>query len=289
MWFFFALSFALITSLSMIIAKRVMKELNEYTYLFLSGFFAIPFLFFIIKHFFQIPQIDRTFILSISIGVTIGVVAAAASYRAIRISEVSLVSSISAFNPVFTALISFIVLGESIGLRGLWGIALVCLGAYLLELSKLKNDLLAPFKNLLGDRGVQLSLLAYFLWAITPIFEKTAIKHTYPEVPPFASFAGLGLSTVIFFAVAFKPSKIPVKVIKKFIPIFLLLGVLGALGQTSAMIAFSSTNLGFATAIFKLSIIFTVIFGWLFFKEKNIKDRLLGSVVMLGGVLLLVT
>lgn len=53
--------------------------------------------------------------------------------------------------------------------------------------------------------------------------------------------------------------------------------------------AFSLTKLGYATAIFTLSMPFTVILGWLFFKEKDIKARFLGSVVMLIGVILLVT
>lgn len=35
-----------------------------------------------------------------------------------------------------------------------------------------------------------MSFLAYFLWSVTPIFEKTAIKHTSPSVPPFASLIG---------------------------------------------------------------------------------------------------
>lgn len=289
MWFFFALTFALASSFGVIIAKKVMKETGEYLYLAVASLFTIPFLFLVIYYFYEVPRIDAVFIRSVLISSTIGIFAAIFAYRAIKISEISLISTISAFNPVFTTLISFVVLGEIVSTKRGIGIIIICLGAYLLELSKANGDFLKPVKALLTNKGVQLSLVAYFLWAVTPIFEKTAILHTFPQTPPFVALVGIITTGTVFLILSLKNSKVYFKKVRKFIPLFFLSGVLGGVGLTSAMLAFSLTNLGLATAIFKLSMIFTVIFGWLFFKEQNIKDRLLGSAVMLGGVLLLVT
>lgn len=295
MWFFFALIFAFTSSISsFLIAKRVMKEMDEYLYLALSGIFTVPFLFLIVVYFYQIPQIDITFILAILASVTIGIFAAIFAYRAIRISEISLVSPISAFNPVFTALIAFIILREAITLEGSFGILLICAGAYLLELSKANGDFFKPIKSLLTNKGVQLSFVAYFIWAVTPIFEKTAIFHTTPQVPPFVSLVGLSFSTLIFMIINVyrsrkSLSKNNINKVKKFIPIFIAVGILGALGHASAMVAFSLGNLGLVTSMFKLSMIFAVVWGWLFFKEQNIKNRIVGSLVMLVGVILLAT
>lgn len=289
MWFFYALSFALITSVSVLIAKRIMREIDEYLYLALSSLFSLPFLFLIVVYFYQIPKVDEVFVRSIFIGSSIGVVAAIFAYRAIKISDVSLISPVSAFNPIFTLIISFIFLGEVLTEKIVLGILLICMGAYLLELSRVKKDLLAPFKVLLAHKGIQFSLIAYFIWAITPIFEKTAIIHTTPQVPPFVSLVGFSFSTLVFLAISSKSIKVNLAKVKKLILVFLPLGVLGGLGQTTAMIAFSSGNLGAVTSIFKLSMIFTVILGYLFFREVNLKGRLLGSSVMLLGVILLVT
>lgn len=289
MWFFFALTFAATSSLGVILAKRIMRGMDEYLYLWLGGIFTIPFLFLIIIYFYQIPRIDNVFLFVISVSILLDVLAAIFAYRAIRISEVSLVAPISAFNPVFTAIISLIVLGEAVNLRGWAGILLVCVGAYILQLSKKQKGLFYPIKTLLTHKGVVLSLIAYFIWAITPIFQKTAILHTSPQVPPFASFAGMLGTNIIFGLIAAKFSKIQFSVIKNFLPLLLFVGVLGGVGQASAFIAFSLTNLGFATSIFKLSMIFTVILGSLFFRERDIKDRLLGSIVMLIGVIFLAT
>jgi uncharacterized membrane protein len=42
---------------------------------------------------------------------------------------------------------------------------------------------------------------------------------------------------------------------------------------------------GYVTALFKLSAVFTIVWAWLFLGEENIRQRLIGTVVMLiGGV-----
>lgn len=290
MWFFSALIVALLTSISMILAKHIMKEMNERVYLFISNLFAIPLLFFIVIYFYRIPTIDNVFIISMILSTIIGVIAALLAYRAIRFSEISLVSPLSAFNPLVTAIFAFIILNEGFTNKASVGVVLICFGSYLLNLSQTRNGRwFAPVLYLFKNKWILMSFMAYFLWAITPLFEKIAILHTAPTTPPFVSLVGLISTNLIFGALSLKGYKSSINKIKKYIPLFLLIGVIGAIGQSLAMISFSLTNPGYSTAIFKLSIIFNVIFGWIFFKEQNIKDRLLGSMVMLGGVLLLVT
>lgn len=289
MWFPFALSFALTAFIGTLIAKRVMKELDEYFYLWITTLFTLPFIFLIVVYFYEIPSFDRTFWAAISSSVVLNVFAAVFVYRAIKISEISLISPISAFNPVFAALISFITLGERIGIRGALGIGLVVLGAYILQISKANLGFLAPFKKLLSHKGVQLSLLAYFIWGITPSFEKIAIFHTEPEVPPFASLIGLLLLNIVFFFLVARFSKFNFRAAKKFFPLIFLVGLLSGIGGSVGFIALSRGPIGFVTAVFKLSMVFTVVFGWLIFKEKDLKNRLLGSLIMLGGVYLLAT
>lgn len=288
MWLIFALIFALCSSLSTVIAKDVMRRMDEYSFLAISGIVTIPFLLFIIIAFYRFPKVDLTFWVSILVSVGIGIFAAILAYKAIRESEISLVNPISAFNPIFTVIISYIILRETISPKEIFGILTIIVGAYTLQIAKAKEGFLKPFKTLIQHKGVRFSLIAYFLWAITPIFEKTAIGHTYPSVPPFASLVGLGISTFVFsFLVLMKP-KTPKIFSKKNILLFLFLGLLGGVGQTAAFSAFSLARLGLVTSVFKTSMIFTVIFGWVIFKEKDFKERLLGSAIMLLGVILLV-
>jgi len=288
MWFWYALGFALSSSLGTILSKKILQKTNEKDLLLISSIFRTPLLFLLILTFYQIPKVDLTFLLSLIFSSGIGVWAAILAYRAIKDSDVSLVGPIAAFNPVFTSIVSFLILGEVIGIKGLLGIFLIVLGAYTLQVSELKEGVLKPFMALIKNKAVRMTLFAYFIWAITPIFEKIAIRHTSPNNPPFASLIG-GIITIpiYIFLVRKDLKKIPLQITINFRD-FLLLGALGAVGQFIAFMAINLASLGFVTAVFKLSIIFNVVLGWMFFGEKNIKERLLGSVVMLGGVILLI-
>lgn len=288
MWFFYALTFAIISSVINLLAKKILGQVNEYLYLWLTGLCTIPFLFLIIITFYRFPNFDMKFILFMAISITLDVIAGVAAYKAIKLSEISLVAPIAAFNPVFTALISMLTLHEIISFNGWVGIILVCFGAFFMQSISTKKSFYAPVKAFFYEKGIRLSLLAYFIWAITPTLQKMAIFHTYPQTPPFIALVGI-LGANVFFGLKATRSRFSLKSISKFIPLFIFVGFLTAIGQAAAQIAFSMANLGFATAIFKLSIIFTVILSGVFLREHHIKKRLVASMIMLIGVYLLVS
>lgn len=289
MWFIYALSFAVLSSISVVIAKKVMISMDQYSYLFVGNFFGFFAQLAILLIFFQIPKIDLVFIYSVLASSAIGSLGGVLAYKAIRESEISLVGPIASFNPVFTALISFFTLKEAISFKEISGIIIIVIGTYLLEISKTKKGLFAPIKGLITHKGVQLSFIAYFLWAVTPTFDKTALFHTQPQTPSFVGLVGVFFSAILYGLLTLKFSKNKLEKIKNNSGLLLLVGILGAVGAVVALTAFGLQKLGLVTAIFKLNVIFSVILGAVLFKEKNIKDRLLGSLVMLAGVILLVT
>ncbi|MFC1625146.1 EamA family transporter [Patescibacteria group bacterium] len=288
MWFFYAISYALIVSVYLLIYKKILSESDEYLVLLSSAIFTMPVILIIVIFFYGFPQFDSTFIYSSIVSICMGSLAAILAYRALKISDISLVKPISAFNPVFTALISYFALKEIIKPIGWLGIFLVVFGAYILNLKSLKKNLIAPFRTFIKNKGVRLSLIAYFLWSITPIFEKISIKHTFPLTPPFVALVGYFGTSLIYFPLVIKKSKNPIKIVIKNLKLFIIGGILAGIAQSFAYITFSLTSLGIATAVFKTSIIFTVLIGSVFFKEKNIIQRFIGSLVMLAGVVLLV-
>lgn len=288
MWFPYALTFALISSVGLLLVKRILKEADIYLYLFWTEVFTSIVLFCIIKFLFQFPSVDKIFYMNITIAAILDIAAAILASKAIKIREISLLAPVSAFNPVFTAIISYFSLGEKIAPQGIVGILLVCVGAYLLQLSEVKKGIMDPIKAFLSDKGILLILAAYFIWAITPIFQKTAILHTLPNVPPFSSLIEGLMILPVYFVLVMSLSSGKVRLTKKLYPWFVSVGLLAGVGSAAGFMVFNLTSLGIATAVFKLSMIFSVILGWIFFKEHSFKERILGSSVMLAGVLLLV-
>lgn len=62
MWFFYALTVAFLTSVGAIISKKVMKDMDEYSYIFVVNLFTLPVLFLIILRFYEIPKVDNVFL-----------------------------------------------------------------------------------------------------------------------------------------------------------------------------------------------------------------------------------
>lgn len=288
MWFWLALTFAILSSINVLIYKIILKRSDEYVVAWISSIFALPILALIVLLFYQIPRVDWFFAFGIIGTVSLNVMAGILSFRAIKLTDISLIAPISAFNPVFTTLVSFFTLKETPDLKGAIGVATIVIGAYVLNFTSFKDGIFVPFKKLFSHKGVVLALICNFIWGITPVFEKIAIRHTFPQVPPFVSLVGSFSLAIAFWPIMLKKSRNPFAQIRLHFRSFLLAGIFGGIAAAAAFTAYSLTNLGYATAIFKLSMVFTVIWGYLFLKEPAIKEKLLGSVIMLIGVLLLV-
>ncbi|NUQ84784.1 MAG: DMT family transporter [Anaerolineales bacterium] len=184
MWVVFALGAALLTSLNPILYKRMLKEANTLVVVWGVTLLALPLLgLFAFAFIPQFPKFDWLFMLGVLGSAGLNAVAHLSSTRALKLADVSLVTPLLIFSPVFTVLISALFLGEIPSLRGLLGVGLVLAGAYWLNYRS-GADWFTPFKSLALTPAVTLVLLAGFLWAVTPLFEKTAIQHTDPQKPP---------------------------------------------------------------------------------------------------------
>lgn len=290
-WFWLALFFALWTSLLVTIIKRLTKTMNPIFILFVSGINILPFIYLLIIYLGGIPAVTPKFYLLLLVASILDAVAGIASYIAISTTPISLISPISSFNPVFTTIIAALTLHEVLNPAKLFGILIVVLGSYLLNASDIKGGLLLPFKKLFTNRGVQLFLFTNFLWAVTPIFQKQAIFETHPQMPLYAPFIeNILIVPFMSFIILIKVRDKKKQMInfKKNWKWFAILAPLGALATWAAFTAFSLAPLGLVTSIFKLSVLFTIGFGFLFFKEERIWERLLGAAVMILGTILLI-
>lgn len=287
MWVWYSLFFAFASSVGISITKKLTSRMNLLLLILAQEVFLSPFMFLIIFLSGGIPHIFPSFYPVIFIAAILDFFAVIFSMYAIKTSPISLISPISSFNPVFTTIIAFLALHEILNPAKILGILIIVLGAYLLNVSELRGGFLLPFKKLFTDRGVLFFLLANLIWAITPIFQKQAIFQTEPVIPLFSSFFEGLIVTAFFIPIVLFKAKNKRAQIQKNWKLLLLLGPLGALAQWAAFTAFSLAPLGIVTAIFKTSVLFTIIIGGVFLKEERIKERLLGGAVMVLGAILL--
>jgi drug/metabolite transporter (DMT)-like permease len=209
-------------------------------------------------------------------------------FEGIRRSNVSLISPLASFSPVFTTFIAIFTLNEIPSLYRFFGVFVITAGAYLLQISEVKKGILEPIKKLISDQGVRLYFAGFFLWAITPIFQKKAIFETNPTLPLMASLMGLFFVFCFVSPLALRKVDKIITGVRNHYKLFIIIGIFGALSQFAAYQAFSLANVGYVSAIFRLSGVFGVLGGAIFLKEKKFKEKIIGAAIMLAGTFILV-
>ena len=287
MWAVLALGAAVLTSFNPILYKRMLKDAEPIIVVWGVTLLSLPLLgLFTFALTSQIPTLDWLFAIGVFGSAGLNVIAHLASTKALKLADASLVTPLLIFSPVFTVLISAIFLSEIPSARGLLGMGFVLIGAYWLNRGS-EAGWLAAFKSLALTPGVTLVLLAGLLWAITPLFEKTAILHTNPENPRFAAFVVTTILTFILTPLVTARNKSAIAKLFLHRRELILAGLIAGIAPVLGYTAYSLGFVGYVTTLFKLSTLMTVIWSFLFLKERGIERRLAASLVMVIGALLI--
>lgn len=287
MWIILALGAALLTSFNPILYKRMLKDADSLVVVWGVTLLALPllglFTFVLTPNF---PRTDWLFTIGVLGSAGLNAIAHLASTRALKLADVSLVTPLLIFGPVFTVAISAVFLNEIPSALGILGVLLVLVGAYWLNLDS-NAGWLAPFNSFAITPAIALVLLAGLLWAITPLFEKTAILHTNPESPRLTALSVDALLVIALTPAALGRGKTAIgKLFLNRRELFLaglIAGVAPILGYT----AFSLGLVGYVTTLFKLGTLFTLLWSFLFLKESKVAQRLPASIAMVIGVILI--
>ncbi len=287
MWVVFALGAAALTSFNPILYKQMLKDADVIVVVWGVTWLALPLLaLFTLALTPRFPRLDWLFALGVFGSAGLNAVAHLASTRALKLANVSLVTPLLIFSPVFTVLISAVSLGEIPSARGWLGVGLVISGAYWLNREP-GAGWFAPFKSLALTPAVALVLLAGLLWAITPIFEKTAILHTNPESPQLTALAVETLLFISLTPAAVARGRASVGKLLLHRRAFFLAGLIAGIAPVLGYTAFSLGFVGYVTTLFKLSTLMTLLWSFLFLKEHGLAQRLPASALMVAGAILL--
>jgi uncharacterized membrane protein len=286
MWALFALGVALLTSFNPILYKRILRDAGPLVVVWGVTLLALPLLaLFTLLLTPQLPQMDGVFILSALGASGLNVAAHFASAKALKQEDASLVTPLLTFSPVFTLIIAALFLGEIPTAQGVLGVGLVVIGAYWLNRSG--AGWLAPVKSLTLNSGVTLVLLAGLLWAVTPLLEKTAIRHTAPQSPRFVALVVTTLLVVMLTPIVAARGREAIGKLslhrREWFLAACIAGGAPVLGYTALSLGF----VGYVTALFRLSAVLTVLWASLLLKEGHLSNRLPGSLLMAVGAILI--
>ncbi len=207
---------------------------------------------------------------------------------AIRDSPLALTLPYLAFTPVLTALTGYLLLGETLSSAGVSGILLVVIGAYVLNLDQARlgrpPTWFTPLMAIVRHRGSRYMLGVAVIYGITSVLGKGALQYLPTAAFGAYYFALVGGATVLVFAL-WQPTSL--KTLARPRPAhFLVAGLMAAMILTHFM-ALALTETAYMIAVKRVSILFGIVLGALFFAERHLARNLFAGALMVGGVALI--
>lgn len=282
MWLLLGITSGLFVALQNMISKKALEGVDHYLVAFAYAALSLPY-FLVALLWTGLPPLNPTFWWAATGTSILNVIGIVLLMKALSIGELSLTLPFLSFTPIFLILTSNLMLGESTGLMGIAGIVLIVAGTYVLEMRKEKG-IAGPFRAFLKNRGGQLVLLVALIYAITSNLDKAAVQNSNP----FArNIIVLAIMALILFPLAWFKSKQKLAAMRSKFWILLLAGLFVALTLLVQMNAFTLNIVPYIVSLKRTSALFSVILGFITFKERNVKPKLLGAALMVSGVLLI--
>ena len=277
-WVIYALVTAFSIATADAISKKALVRSNEYVIAWVRQGYSLPFL--VVAFFFiDIPPLDNTFWLTLLIVIPLDVTAIILYIKAISISPLSLTIPFIALSPVFVIITAFVILGELPDISGLIGILLIVTGAYLLNVRATRHGVLGPIKAIRREKGSVLMIIVALIFSFTSTLGKVAVLHSSPLF--FAAFYPFILTFIFTVITGFK-GQLSGIIARPWI--FLGIGFFMAMMMLSHYLAISLTDVAYMISVKRCSLLFSVIYGWLLFREISISERIIGAVLMIAGV-----
>lgn len=191
--------------------------------------------------------------------------------KALSIGELSTLAPINSYKPIVALFWGILILKEYPSCYELFAILLIILGTLILT-SKTK----------LTSKTFLYRFLALIFSGTEAIFiKKIIIISNISSAFFYWAFAGLIFSC--FFI-----NKTKMKLSKTNIKYQILLIILISIMQFSTNYVFSKMNTAYALAIFQLSGLLSIYMGINIFKEKNLFIKIVASIIMITGAILLI-
>jgi uncharacterized membrane protein len=233
------------------------------------------------------------------------------NYRALQVSPLSLCVPFMALTPVFLLPIGKFFLHEQISAGMIVGVVLVVIGSLVINRQLVANGWLEPAKAIIREKGSRYMLIVAFLLATTAALDKWFVTSggdvEFPVRLSRAFTLSLGkcVMLMLFFAVLAwlrlrKPSAGPEKAAGltpaiapghffleawRVVPTWLILaGIFEAIVLVLQLTAVQFTVAAVVISIKRSGILLACLLGWFMFKERGITDRVIGSCVMIAGV-----
>jgi len=208
---------------------------------------------------------------------------------ALKSTDLSILGPINSYKAVISLALGVFLIGEIPTVMGLAGVLLILAGSYIVMDRDPHQPRRNAFVQFFRVRGVQLRFAALGLSATEAVFLKRALLLSSPLTTfVFWSILGLPIAATAIALLLGKQAGNDMVVLRHHWRTYLWLAITTGLMQLTTLYTFGKLQVGYSLALFQLSTVLSVLLGYHYFQEGNIRKRFFGSLVMVAGAVLIV-
>lgn len=265
-----------------LVSKMLSSRVDPDVSTFASFAFALPFYGVIALCFllggYEPLEASGTFLLLVLLRGISDVCAEGCKMRALKHGDVSLVTGLLSLSPLVLTLISPFVTGDTVTLSDVVAISFIVIGGLLIVRRRSDTG------GIVQAQAVLYALLGSFAFALNTCFDRLAVVHAGPVTSAFAmTICAAVLTSPVLVRRSGARGELVVNARG-----FLWRGVFETLFMIAKMVALMSLPAHVVLGLVRVSMLLTVVAGGVWFKEEDRARRIVGTVVMYVGLLLLV-
>lgn len=275
----------LVNPFSNVLQKQITLKGQHPLFINLATYTVLAFISVFFIYDISIQSLDTEFwIYSIAGGIT-GALGNGFIVKALEKGDLSVLGPINAYKSIVGMLFAFIIIREVPNIWGLMGMGFIIVGSYfVLDTTEEKFSW-----QLFKTPAIQYRLAALVLTGIQAVLDKKVIEHSNLEIA-FAGWsifgAGFSFVFILFTKVSIQKEfkNVDRAILVKYFLLILTVGLMLA----STNYTLSHMPVGYALALFQLSILISVVLGHRFFNELHLFKKLMGATIMVIGSALII-
>jgi len=275
----------LVNPFSNVLQKQITLKGQHPLFINLATYTLLAFISVFFIYDISIQSLDIEFwIYSIAGGIT-GALGNGFIVKALEKGDLSVLGPINAYKSIVGMLFAFIIIREVPNIWGLMGMGFIIVGSYfVLDTTEEKFSW-----QLFKTPAIQYRLAALVLTGIQAVLDKKVIEHSNLEIA-FAGWsifgAGFSFVFILFTKVSIQKEfkNVDRAILVKYFLLILTVGLMLA----STNYTLSHMPVGYALALFQLSILLSVVLGHRFFNELHLFKKLMGATIMVIGSALII-
>ena len=208
---------------------------------------------------------------------------------ALESTGLSVLGPINAYKSVIGLVLGVFLIGEVPTPMGAAGVLLILAGSYFVVDRDVNQPRRNAFAQFFRERGIQFRFAALGLSATEAIFLKKALLLSSP-LTAFLFWSILGFPIAAAAGTILLRGRLGNEValmLRNWSTYLWMALAIGAM-QLTTLLTFGKLPVGYSLALFQLSTLISVFLGYRYFQEGQIRKRLLGSVIMAAGAMLIV-